>query len=201
MIDITKKALNFATIKHEGQKRKGANPVDYINHPIAVAQLVNKYLKKENKTLIAVAYLHDTLEDTNTTYEELLTIFGKRIANLVVELTSNKIECKKLGKAKYLSLKLNNMSNSALIVKLCDRLSNVTDLISTNYLFRKKYFNETITILNYILKNRNLNKIHKEIINDIMHKLNNIFDATPLIDYNEYEQLNKIKELISIKAS
>lgn len=173
---ITNKALEFARKKHKGQMRKNNTPVEYITHPINVANLVKKYANnKENiDDLVSSAYLHDTLEDTNTTYEELICNFGNIISNLVKELTNNDVLKKEMGKTKYLSMKMANMSENALIIKLCDRLDNVSSLYDTNKAFIDKYLRETISILNYIINNRNLNTIHLNIINDINKEVNNV---------------------------
>lgn len=173
---ITNKALEFAREKHKGQMRKNNTPVEYITHPINVANLVKKYANnKENiDDLVSSAYLHDTLEDTNTTYEELTCNFGNIISNLVKELTNNEVLKKEMGKTKYLSIKMANMSEDALIIKLCDRLDNVSSLYDTNKAFIDKYLRETISILNYIINSRNLNTIHLNIINDINKEVNNV---------------------------
>ena len=64
---ITNKALEFAREKHKGQMRKNNTPVEYITHPINVANLVKKYANNAENIddLVSSAYLHDTLEDTN----------------------------------------------------------------------------------------------------------------------------------------
>ena len=173
---ITDKALEFAREKHKGQMRKNNTPVEYITHPINVANLVKKYANNAVNIddLVSSAYLHDTLEDTNTTYEELICNFGNIISNLVKELTNNDVLKKEMGKTKYLSMKMANMSEDALIIKLCDRLDNVSSLYDTNKAFIDKYLRETISILNYIINSRNLNTIHLNIINDINKEVNNV---------------------------
>lgn len=173
---ITNKALEFAREKHKGQIRKNNTPIEYITHPINVANLVKKYANNAVNIddLVSSAYLHDTLEDTNTTYEELICNFGNIISNLVKELTNNDVLKKEMGKTKYLSMKMANMSEDALIIKLCDRLDNVSSLYDTNKAFIDKYLRETISILNYIINNRNLNTIHLNIINDINKEVNNV---------------------------
>lgn len=173
---ITNKALELAREKHKGQMRKNNTPVEYITHPINVANLVKKYANNAVNIddLVSSAYLHDTLEDTNTTYEELICNFGNIISNLVKELTNNDVLKKEMGKTKYLSMKMANMSEDALIIKLCDRLDNVSSLYDTNKAFIDKYLRETISILNYIINSRNLNTIHLNIINDINKEVNNV---------------------------
>ena len=86
-LNLLEKATVFAMMKHEGQTRKGSL-VPYIVHPIEVASVVQTMTKDEN--VIAAALLHDTLEDTETTYEELVYNFGEVIADLVRHETENK---------------------------------------------------------------------------------------------------------------
>ncbi|MBO5414286.1 MAG: bifunctional (p)ppGpp synthetase/guanosine-3',5'-bis(diphosphate) 3'-pyrophosphohydrolase [Bacilli bacterium] len=193
IINIKDKALEFATEKHKGQIRKGADKKEYINHPINVANLVQKYKESHNiDVLVAAAYLHDTLEDTDTTYYELVENFGVEVASLVSELTTNKDMKNGLGKDKYLAYKLKKMTSWALIIKLCDRLDNVSDLYSVDDTFRKKYVNETIFILNYIVDNRELSQPHLNVIKDITSIINIIVKST----YTESsEESKKAREL------
>src|SRR2546428_11161233 len=84
------KALAFAAHKHRDQRRKDAEASPYINHPIALADvLVNEGGVTDVETLCA-ALLHDTVEDTATTHQELVDAFGSRIARIVAEGTDDK---------------------------------------------------------------------------------------------------------------
>lgn len=190
---IMDKALEFAKEKHKGQIRKGPEKKEYINHPINVANLVKKYKDSHNiDILVAAAYLHDTLEDTDTTYYDLVKIFGVEVASLVSELTTNKDMKKDLGKDKYLAYKLKGMTSWALVIKLCDRLDNVSDLHSVDDDFRKKYVNETIFILNYVVDNRELSQTHLNIIRDITSIVSIITNSK----FSENsEERRKVKEL------
>src|SRR5437868_9453111 len=83
------KALAFAAHKHRDQRRKDADASPYINHPIALADvLVNEGGVTDIEVLCA-ALLHDTVEDTATTHEELIAAFGARIARIVAEVTDD----------------------------------------------------------------------------------------------------------------
>lgn len=167
---LVDRAKEFATKKHQGQKRQGG--ADYVIHPTRVADFVkqNKYSKRKPE-LMAAAFLHDTLEDTSTTIEELRENFGDLVASLVGELTSDKAEILKQGKAKYLISKMKGMSNYALVLKLADRLDNVSDLHLANEKFRIKYSNETKQILNALSQDRKLTYSQLRIINKIRKKL------------------------------
>lgn len=176
METLSEKALEFAAEKHKGQYRKGKNPKEYITHPINVANLVKYYKESHNiSVLVVAAYLHDTIEDTDkkiNTYFEIGNKFGFLVASLVNELTSDKDLQGELGKAKYLAIKMKNMSSWALVIKLCDRLDNISSLVDVDEEFRKRYVEETIYILNFIINNRKLSNTHITIIKDIVSVLN-----------------------------
>ncbi|CAF4378621.1 unnamed protein product, partial [Adineta steineri] len=83
-------ALQFAAHKHRFQKRKDSDGTPYINHPIGFAHILSNEAGIKDIDLLIVALLHDTVEDTETTHEELQQEFGTRIADLVAELTDDK---------------------------------------------------------------------------------------------------------------
>ena len=111
-------ALKFAAHKHAGQVRKGTD-VPYLVHPVEVG-LYLQNLGMAHDTVIA-GYLHDTIEDTDTTYEELVSIFGEKIADVVLELTE-------VSKKRALK-KAVNYSPEAVKVKTADLMCNVSDLL------------------------------------------------------------------------
>lgn len=177
MNDLVKQAKKFAREKHVGQKRISGE--DYFEHPNRVAEIVKKY-EGNSKELIAAAYLHDVLEDTETNVDELKVLFGDKITKLVVEMTTDKIKGELVGKTKYLSDKLSDeklMSCSALIIKLADRLDNVGDLNELDRKFSKRRKEETKIILDKVEKNRNLSRTHKELIKEIRKKLEGFDDS------------------------
>jgi guanosine-3',5'-bis(diphosphate) 3'-pyrophosphohydrolase len=121
------KALAFAAHKHREQRRKDAEASPYINHPIALADvLVNEGGVTDFEVLCA-ALLHDTVEDTATTHEELVDAFGERIARIVAEVTDDKT----LPKAERKRLQIEHaprISRAAQLVKLADKLVNLRDV-------------------------------------------------------------------------
>lgn len=170
-----KETLEYATIMHKGQTRFDGS--DYINHPIRVANYVSKFKKsKELDTLVICAFLHDTLEDTSTTYYDLINKFGIQVASIVLELTTDEDLKNEIGKEKYLKYKMKNMSSWALVIKLCDRLDNITDCKNANKEFRNKYKKETEVIIDYLISNRKLSKTHLTIIKEILKQLSLIND-------------------------
>ena len=85
-------ALEFAKEKHKGQVRKVSGD-EYITHPLKVSYLLASYKKSKNmNTLLCAALLHDTLEDTDTTFAELSDIFGEFVSTLVFELSNDNKE-------------------------------------------------------------------------------------------------------------
>ena len=167
--DLLIKALKFADKAHEGQLRKFQD-VPYVWHAISVAKLVEFYKPTSvNPLLLRIAaLLHDTVEDTDATLNDIVSEFGFQVASLVDELTSDKEESNRLGKTKYLSSKLKHMSSYALTIKLCDRLDNVMDLVMVqDTSFRNKYINETVSILMSLEMSRELTSTQSKIVSKI----------------------------------
>jgi guanosine-3',5'-bis(diphosphate) 3'-pyrophosphohydrolase len=84
------RAIDFAARKHKAQRRKDEEASPYINHPVSVALLLAERGKVTDPEILAAAILHDTLEDTDTTPEELEAAFGMRVRKLVEEVTDDK---------------------------------------------------------------------------------------------------------------
>lgn len=167
-------ALKYATQAHAGQERVGGDP--YISHPVRVANTIKQYKQSHNlDALISAAYLHDTIEDTDTTHEALHDLFGGLVASLVKELTSDKEQIMKMGKANYLAHKMATMSSWGLVIKLADRLDNVKDITTAKTPeWRAKYKSETAHILDFIERNRVLSGTHRKLIGLIRNKINEI---------------------------
>ncbi len=163
--------LNFAAKKHEGQFRAdGVTP--YIEHPIKVAELVKKYKKSRNiDAIVAAALLHDTLEDTYTSYRELVDNFGEIVASMVMEVTTASYMPHLVGKGNYLKHKMLDMSNYSLCIKLADRLANVMDAKSLPEERREKTVFDTYEIIEYLEENRQLTEAHLNLIHAIKSEL------------------------------
>lgn len=167
-------AYQFAKQKHEGQVRQDGSK--YICHPIKVAEIVKNYFSNHIKLneLITAAYLHDVIEDTNTTIDEIKEKFGEYVAYLVNGVTNEKEQKNIMGKTNYLCNKMLNMDEDVLNLKLCDRLANVLDLNNANQDFAERYETETTIILNYLLINKKLTNIQIELIKNINEQINNL---------------------------
>lgn len=167
-------AMDFAKKAHAGQTRSDGSP--YTDHVERVAKSVEKFKSLHNlDALISAALLHDTLEDTDTTHEDLVRLFGGLVASLVKELTSDKEEIARVGKQAYLASKMTTMSSYALVIKLADRLDNISDITTAKTPeWRSRYKAETLHIMDYIEKNRVLTPTHRKIIAAIRAKLDEV---------------------------
>ena len=124
------KAAHFAAQKHRDQRRKDKDISPYINHPISVAKIISEIGNVEDPEVLAAALLHDTLEDTKTTPEELIDKFGERVCNLVQEVTDDK-NLPKLERKQRQIDHAKEISEGAALIKLGDKISNVTDITDT----------------------------------------------------------------------
>lgn len=123
-------AAKFASERHAAQKRKGAAAEPYVNHLIEVAQLVALSSERLDANVVMAGLLHDTIEDTGTTAEELEQEFGSDVAALVVELTDDKSQPKEVRKA----LQVQNAPHKSVraqVIKLADKISNLRSLVAS----------------------------------------------------------------------
>ncbi len=164
---LTTQAYNYAKECHGTQTRK-FNGEPYFNHPVRVAGTVQAYDGTE--AMIQAALLHDTLEDTDATYEDIERRFGKEVADLVLDVTSDKEESGRIGKTSYLSNKMRAMNDDALLIKLADRLDNVSDISNENTVWRAAYVLQTIEILK-ALDGRAMTCAHVSLLEKIREKL------------------------------
>ena len=122
-------AASFAAKKHQKQKRKGADGEPYINHPLEVANLLANVGKVEDYDVLIAALLHDTIEDTGTTKEEIAGMFGENVSEMVLEVTDDK----SLPKPARKQLQIEHaphLSPGAKLIKLGDKISNITDVMN-----------------------------------------------------------------------
>jgi GTP diphosphokinase / guanosine-3',5'-bis(diphosphate) 3'-diphosphatase len=137
-------AALYAAQKHAGQKRKGARAEPYVNHLIEVAQLVSMAIPEPDTNLVVAALLHDVVEDTDVSNEELIQQFGQDVVSLVIELTDDM----SLRKAERRRLQIEHapkMSVRAQTIKLADKISNLRSILSDppahwDYERKRKYF-------------------------------------------------------------
>ncbi len=134
--------------KLDGSQTRKYNNKPYITHPIAVMKRLKQFTNDSN--VLAAALLHDVVEDTSITIDEIRAEFGDIVANLVAELTSDKQKSKQMGKDKYLTEKINRMTSEARLIKFADRENNVSDLTHDDAEFSSRYAHETEYILDHL---------------------------------------------------
>ena len=123
-------AVAFAACKHRRQRRKDLEASPYINHPIALARVLSVEAGLSDPVLLSAAVLHDTLEDTETTYEELKERFGAGVAAVVLEVTDDQTLPKKERKRLQVAHAA-RLSRRAKLVKLADKICNVRDVAAS----------------------------------------------------------------------
>jgi GTP diphosphokinase / guanosine-3',5'-bis(diphosphate) 3'-diphosphatase len=155
------RALEFAAEKHKHHRRKGGRDIPYINHPIAVATLLATVGGVTDPDVLAAAFLHDTVEDTDATPEELIAHFGAEIAGLVAEVTDDPLLSsaqRKITQEREAASK----SPRAKLIRLSDKTCNVHDITFNpppdwSLERRMEYFNWAERVV------RNLRGIHAEL--------------------------------------
>lgn len=126
-VSLILSATAFAADKHRNQRRKDVQASPYINHPIALANVLKNEGGIADGKVLAAALLHDTIEDTDATVEELEAAFGKEITTIVLEVTDDK----SLPKAERKRLQVEHacsISHRAKLVKLADKICNLRDM-------------------------------------------------------------------------
>lgn len=124
--DLVWNALEFAAYKHRLQRRKGYQRLPYINHPITVTGLLKQF-DETDPELMAAAMLHDVLEDTNSTEEEIIQHFGERVNGIVLEVTDDMSLMSE--QRKELQIKhAPNLSTEAKKIKIADKTANILDI-------------------------------------------------------------------------
>lgn len=124
------KALAFAARKHRDQRRKDVEGSPYINHPIALLEVLVNVGGVNDTSVLSAALLHDALEDTETTLDELMATFGPGIARVVSEVTDDK-SLPKLERKRLQIERAGELSDAAKLVKLADKICNLRDMAAS----------------------------------------------------------------------
>jgi guanosine-3',5'-bis(diphosphate) 3'-pyrophosphohydrolase len=146
------RAAAFAARKHRDQRRKDVEASPYINHPLELARVLAEMGGVTDAATLCAALLHDTIEDTATTPDELEREFGPEIAAIVAEVTDDK----RLPKAERKRLQVEHaatLSDAAKRVKLADKICNLTDVASSppadwSLERRREYFDWARQVIN-----------------------------------------------------
>ena len=120
-------ALSFAASKHRDQRRKDQDASPYINHPIGLMRVLSLEGRVHDPLVLCAALLHDTVEDTETTPEELEERFGSEIRELVMAVTDDKRLPKPMRKRLQVE-RAGGLSQGARLVKLADKICNLRDM-------------------------------------------------------------------------
>jgi guanosine-3',5'-bis(diphosphate) 3'-pyrophosphohydrolase len=123
-------ALEFAARKHQGQRRKDADALPYVNHVIGVTHILAIEGGVTDETLLTAAVLHDTVEDTETTFDEIALRFGAAVADLVREATDDK-SLEKAERKRLQILHARSASPRAKQLKIADKIDNIRAIIAT----------------------------------------------------------------------
>lgn len=129
-LNLIVRALDFAAKKHRDQRRKDHAASPYINHPITLVTILVNEAHITDENVIVAAILHDTIEDTDTTPEEIENNFGKHIRSIVEEVTDDR----RLPRNERKELQIQHaphLSKEAAMVKLADKIANLRDLKSS----------------------------------------------------------------------
>ncbi len=150
-LKIILKALAFAAHKHRDQRRKNCEASPYINHPIMLANILVNEGNVHDSTVICAALLHDTLEDTETTFSELTEQFGAAIAHIVLEVTLDMTQPMKVRKQEEID-HIVKASPQARLVKLADKICNLRDVsasppVEWSLQRRKEYFDHAQKVI------------------------------------------------------
>ncbi len=127
-IDKIAQALKFAADKHQDQRRKGEKAPPYINHPIDVFYTLKVEGHVDDVDVLCAALLHDTVEDTEATIEEIEEVFGANIAQTVDEVSDDKTLSREERKRLQVE-HVSQFSRGAQLLKLADKICNLRDIV------------------------------------------------------------------------
>lgn len=148
---LTKKARDFAKRAHEGQKRKFSGE-PYIKHPIAVAKIVATV--EHDEFMIAAAFLHDVVEDTDVTIEEIEMFFGSEVAELVDGLTNKTVlsDGNRAVRKEMDRMRLKDTSSRVHTIKTADLIHNSVSFMTEGGDFGKLWMDEKHELLKVLDK-------------------------------------------------
>jgi len=168
-IGLILKAMRFSAEKHNDQRRKDSKSSPYINHPIQVAERLYSVGGVRDAALLAAAILHDTIEDTDATPDEIQREFGSEVLGLVLEVTDDRSLPKEVRKQLQVETAAKK-SPRAKLLKLADKLCNVKDLVESppadwSMKRRREYLDWTEkVVLGMRGSNRELEELYDEVL-------------------------------------
>jgi len=181
-----KKAIHYAKKYHGAQKRESGEP--YYSHPLEVAYMVSDYLFRTD--IIITSILHDTIEDTDLTFEMIQTEFGLLVASQVVDLSRIKVVGKKISSAEMVESLWLQKKYDLLLVKLFDRLHNIQTIGVKSPEKIYKIVEETISAFLVLAVYLNITDAEKEIIQLCSKYINpNLLDEDHLHPFGSDQNL------------
>lgn len=169
-------AIKAATVLHKGQVRKGAVPLPYVTHLMSVAFILADYTADEN--VVAAGLLHDTLEDTDYTEEELAEDFSLEIAVIVVAVSEPKSELSWVESKRVYEKLVEEGGESAHLVACADKIHNMRSATEEYYQDHERFMGDFGTNLDErVLHYERLSDIfNQQLQNDITNEFNHVFD-------------------------
>lgn len=187
-ISMVQKAIYYATKYHYNQKRQSGEP--YHSHPLEVAYMVSDYLFKTD--IIVTAILHDTIEDTTLNFEMIHSIFGKIIAEQVMDLTRIK-ECgRKISSAEMVDTLFIQKKYDVLLIKQFDRLHNIQTIGFKSPEKSKKIIDETVQTFIMLAEFLKTPEIAQEITELCLKAQQSIVDQRPFIFSDDQSLLSLV---------
>ena len=173
------RALSFAALKHRDQRRKGNHQAPYINHPIEVATLIATVGGIDDIAVLQAAILHDTIEDTDATPEEIEREFGAEVRNIVLEMTDDMSMPSPQRKRKQVT-GAPALSKKAKLIKLADKIANVGDIArhpppDWSLERRRNYYAWTAEVINQI---RGTNPALEACYDEVLRQAQEILDSS-----------------------
>jgi guanosine-3',5'-bis(diphosphate) 3'-pyrophosphohydrolase len=184
--DLINKAIYWAKKYHGEQKRKSGEA--YYTHPLEVAYMISDYKLKTD--VIVASILHDIIEDTEVTAGMILDNFGWRITEMVDMLTRDRPDGSKLSVEEVLNNAYQKQDEEVLLIKLIDRLHNLTTLDAMPDEKKKKIALETLS--SFVLLSVSLNTNQEYNLNSLIYNIISL--PTGIRSINELYMLSELKE-------
>ena len=173
-------ALRAATILHKDQVRKGSIPMPYVSHVFAVAMIMADYTDDED--VIVATLLHDTIEDTDYTADELETDFGGRVREIVESLSEPEDERDNnlswLAQKKQYVKQLKKAGDEALLICAADKIHNMRAIVEEYFDDHKRFMSEFKgTLEDRVVMYQDIsNVLNRRLKNDILSEFNHVFE-------------------------
>ena len=198
-MNLVDKAIVFAVDKHEGQYRKSLG-IPYVSHCFDVMKRLRLY-DVEDPEILAAAILHDTIEDTHATREDLLAEFGERVTTIVMECTRPEVEGEtREQKFEYL-FTFYQKSTAALLLKVADRVCNVSDYrwVPDSRKYAAKYALQAYPVYDALLQRIAFKELPYTVQDDLKEMQSIIWEKAPDFSIFTPGQLTIVKAILFAK--